>query len=378
MNKRAIAILGAIFILIVGTLGFIIWQQSGGEEEVQNTPQIVEQPPVEVPVEQPEDIEPEQPVGQASRLSDDAVISPILTFRGDGISYAVSTGQLYMTDYAIANGTVLLSNKKEVVVPPKAGIAKILWPAVGNSYMAELGSGLAKTWSFYNPNTGSYVDLPTQVKSLDWMPSGDKIMFVWVDQNNQAFLNLADPDTNNYQVLTDLYEPDNVIDIAPNGQTVLFYRTQTTDLTKNTINSVTSDGKTFKTVISDGYNTGVTWSPDSTKFLFTKIDSASRRPMLWYHNLSTGETKNLGMATINTKAVWTKDSQSVVIAVPKTGTAGQGITQDTVYKVTLATDIRQTYDPGIAVDVQDLLLSQDETVLFFRNASDNSLYYIPL
>ncbi|MEZ4179991.1 MAG: hypothetical protein R3B41_00520 [Candidatus Doudnabacteria bacterium] len=361
--------MGAIFLLIVGTLGFIIWQKSSSNDNAQtDTTPVVEQPQIEVPVEEP-DLEP-QPTG-ASKLTDDYTISPILTFRGDGLSYAVRSGQLYITDYSISNNTVLLSNKREVTVPPKSGISKILWPLVGNSYMVEFGEGLSKTWSFYNPDSGLYVDLPSQVKSVDWMPTGDKIMFTWVDGEGNTTLNLADPDTNNYQILTDLYEPDNVIHISPNGQNILFYRTQTANPNLNKINSVTPDGKTFSSVITDGYNTGVTWSPDSNKFLFTKLDPTTRQNTLWVKNLVTGELKSLGLNTSNVKAVWTKDSQSVIAAAQDL-TAGQ----ETIYKVDVVTNQRTEFSPGVTISAVDMVLSQNEDVLFFRNSTDNALYYI--
>lgn len=376
MNKRAIAILGAIFILIVGTLGFIIYKRSQTSEPETTTPEVVEQPIVETPTD-PVDEQPEEQSGRAVKLTDDMVVTPVLFFQGNGITYFNKQGQLFKTNLDVSENTVLLSNKQEVVVPAKASMSRIMWPLVGNSYIAEFGSGLTKSWSFYNPDIGAYVDLPAQVKSIDWMPSGNKVMFVWVD-NGKATLNLANADTTAYQTLTDFYEPDNVISIAPDGQKVLFYRTQTSDMTKNTINSVTVDGKTFATVVKDGYNTGVQWSPDSKKFLFTRYDSSTQKYNLWYSDISSGEIRNLGVATSQTKAVWAKDSQSIMVAVPTSGIAGQGITQDTIYKIDVVSNSRQEFAPGITVDAQELFLNLDGTVLFFRNAQDNALYYMML
>lgn len=376
MNKRAIIILGAIFILIVGTLGFLIYSRSkSNDEPAVNTntevPPVVEETP---PVEE----EPEPPSGLAVRLTDDAVLSPILFYTGTGISYFNNLGQLFQTDLEVKDSTALLSNKRELSIALKSGISRIIWPRAGNSFIAQTGSLSNPTWSYYNSVEAAYYDMPPQVYSLDWMPSGDKIIFVWVDANGQATLNISNPDTTEYQMLTDLYEPDNVISVSPDGANILFYRTQTIDQSKNTINMVSIDGKNFTSIVKDGYNTGVLWSPDSRKFLFTKRDGGTQKFGLWVADITTGEVRNLGVYTSQTKALWSKDGSAVYAGVPVTGVAGQGLTQDSIVKITVSTAQTQEFDPGIAVDAQELLLSNDETVLFFRNAQDNALYYIPV
>lgn len=375
MNKRAIAILGAIFILIIGTLGFLIYQRSRNNIETPTTPivPVAEEPTV--PEEPAPPAEPE-PTGRAVKLSDDAIVSPILFYQGNGISYFSNTGQLFQTDLQITDSSVLLSNKRELSIALKSGINRILWPQAGNSFIAELG-GTQKTWSYYNSDQGNYVDIPSKVYSLDWMPSGDKIMYVWVD-NGKAELSIANPDTTAHQTLTDFYALDNTIDVSPDGRNILFYRNQTSDLAKNTINLVTSDGKSFRGIVNEGYNRGVLWSPDSKRFLFTKRNPSTSKFELWMGDISTGEIRSLGLTTSEQKAVWTKDGQTVYIAVPTTGTAGQGLTQDTIYRFSVSTFDKTEIQPGVAVDAQELFLSSSENVLFFRNAQDNALYYMNL
>lgn len=382
MNKRAIAILGAIFILIVGTLGFLIYSRSKSNSNTNtqanvniNTP-VVESPPVNDNANT--NTPPTAPAAAAVRLSDtaDQVISPILFFQGNGISYFNPEGHLFQTDLQITNGSALLSNKRELSIALKPNISKVLWPVVGNNFIAQFDSGSKSSWSVYQSEKADYVDIPSQVYSIDWMPTGDKIMYVWVDANGKATLNISNPDTSNYQTLTDLYDSDTIINVSPDGKNVLFYRAQTTDNTKNVINMVSADGKTFTGIVKDGYNTGVLWSPDSKKFLFTKRDNSNQKFGLWVADITTGEIKNLALYTSQTKAVWSKDSQFVYAGVPTTGTVGQGLTQDNIEKITIATAQSQVFTTGVAVDAQNLFLSTDESVLFFKNAQDNALYYI--
>jgi hypothetical protein len=379
MNKKAIAILGGIFILIVGTLGVIIYLRSNSDSDVDAVVIVdpAETTVEEEPIDFPEFEEPEpapDPADSATKLTDEPVITPALFFQGNGIAYFNTSGQLFRTDMTISDGTVLLSNKTEVVVPPKSDISKVLWPLVGNSYIAESGIGMAKSWNHYNPETGQYVPLPSAVKSVSWMPTGTQIMFVWVDGNGKATLNLGNPDTTGYQTLTEFWDNDVQISVSPDGKYVGFYRTQTADMNKNGIYTVTADGQSWGDVVIDGYNRGMLWSPDSSKMLFTKLDPATQKFTLWYADFVNKQVRSLGVTTSETKAVWTKDSQNIVVAVPTSGTVGQGATSDTFYRMNVATGSREEFSPGSGVDGQELFLSMDETIVFFRNAQDGALY----
>lgn len=382
MNKKAIAILGGIFILIVATLGVIIYLRSNSSSDseviVEDPTPTNQEPSIDFPeFEEPEPA-PTPSSGQATKLSDEPVITPALFFQGNGIAYFNRNGQLFRTEMSVSSGTVLLSNKTELTVPPKSGISRILWPPVGNSYITESGLGLAKQWSYYNPESGQYIDLPSQVKSLSWMPAGNKIVFIWVDANGAASLNIANPDTSNYQTLSGGFDNDIVVNVSPDGQTVAFYRSQSTNQAENGIFTVTADGKNWGTVTREGYNRGVLWSPDSHKLLYTKKDPTTQKYNLWYADLTSGQNRNLGVVTSETKAVWTKDSQNIIVAVPTSGIAGEGITSDTFYKINVASATQTQYSPGSGIDGQELFLSLDEQMLFFRNAQDGYLYYLPL
>ncbi len=378
MNKKAIAILGAIFLLIIGTLGYLIFRRSQ-ESEPETDIVVVTEP------------EPEsgsssgsttptggsQSSGRAVKLSDDQVITPVLFFKGTGISYFNRQGQLFQTDLQTSGSTVLLSNKRELAIALKTNISRVLWPTLGNNFIAEFNTAGKKAWSLYDSSKAAYVDIPAQVYSLDWMPGGDKIMFVWVDANNKATLNISNADTSGYQTLTDFYEPDNVISVAPDGKNILFYRVQTADQTTNTINMVSADGKTFRSMVKDGYNKGVKWSPDSTKFVFNKRDTSGKLG-LWIANVNSGEVRSLGVNTSVGKIVWTKDSVSIYAAVPTKGIADESLTEDSIFKIDTTSLDKQEINPGSGIDGQDLFMNLTEDTLFFRNNQNQALYYLLL
>jgi hypothetical protein len=380
MNKKAIAILGAIFLLIVLALGLLIYLRSRNSNTNTNNQNLPANQPVVVPDNTPTNTntEPTQPVvSKAEKLTDGDVVSPALYFNGQGISYFNQQGQLFTTDLQISGGKALLSNKRELTIPLKSNISNIYWAPTGQNFIAEfLGSSKA-SWSYYDGTKGAYVDLPAQVQSLDWLGTTGQILFVWQDDAGKAFLNSGNPDTSGYKVLTDLFEADNKIAISPDGRSVLFYRFNNSG-TQNAINFVSPDGVGFKTVVKDGYNFGVKWAPDSNKFLFTKRDPSSQRYALWVGNLLTGEVKSLNVETTLEKTTWSRDSQSVYAAVPIKGTPGQGLTEDMLYTINVATTQQKKYDLGAPADVRNIFSDQTETIVFFKNYQDQLLYYFNL
>src|SRR3989338_7870768 len=105
MNKKAITILGAIFLLIVGTIGFLIYQKrSKGTNTpppatvsptpppaVEPTPSPTEEPtpiPTDEPIPTPTE-EPAPPVSNSGvvKLTDSEVLSHVLFYQGNGEAF---------------------------------------------------------------------------------------------------------------------------------------------------------------------------------------------------------------------------------------------------------------------------------------------------
>lgn len=383
LNRKAIAILGAIFLLIIGTLGFLIYQKRSASTATQtpasvatstpdtSTPPATDQTPATDTTPTPDVL------GGAAKLSDDLVVSPVLFFQGNGITYFTGTGQLFQTDLQNSAGKVSLSNKRELTIALKSGISKILWPSTGNNFIAQIQNGSKNTWSFYDSDKGAYVDLPSQVTSLSWMPGGQKIAYVWLDSKGKSTINIANGDLSGYQTLNDMWENDDQISVSPDGQNILYYETQNNGL-KNPINLVTADGKVFRTIVADGFNQGVLWSPDSRKFVFGRRDPATQKFQLWLADITSGEVKNLGVSGSSDKALWSQDSQSLFAAVPAGSSASGGLSQDKLVKISVSTGASTGYDLKVAADARDMFLNSAGDTLFFKNYQDGGLYYISL
>jgi hypothetical protein len=381
MNKKAIIILGAIFLLIVGTLGFLIYSKYA----VTKAPVVTLPLPTASSSPSTTNLASTTPVSGTSpavvKLSDDQVVSPALFFNGQGISYFDNSGNLYQASLQSTNGQLQLADKKQLTIPTKSGITKILWPAKGNDFIAEFTNPAGQTsYSYFNSTTETYKDLPPQVQAVDWMPSGSQIMYIWWD-GSKGSLQIAKPDATNFQNLAAIYKNDNEIHISPDGSQMLMFETNNPS-TNNPINSVTADGKIWKTLVATGQNYGVLWSPDGQKFLFGKKDLNTQAYQLWMYNLTSGEVVNLGLVTTSSKAVWGSDSNTIYAAVPSLPVAAGNatLTIDTFFSINATTLAKQQLNSGIStpIDAVDLLLNSTGDKLIFKNAQDGGLYYLNL
>jgi hypothetical protein len=382
VNKKAIAILGAIFLLIVGTLGFLIYQRrqaaSPAPTTIPESPTGEEFSDTDSQNQNPEtNANPAASNSGALRLTNELVISPILYYQGDGITYINELGHLVKNELRVSSGNLVLENPKEVTIPRKLQITRILWPETGNNFITEYRSEGQRRWSLYNGETNTYTDLPANITSLAWMPSSDKIIYIWLDAGGTSTLNIAAPDNSSYQTIADIYENDDEISVSPDGQSVLFYRRDSQGIT-NAINVTTPDGKLFKSLVKQGYNYGVLWSPNSRKFLYGKRDPQTQQYDLYVYDLISGDTESVGVASTVEKARWDLDSQNIYVAVPIQGSSGSGLTEDTFYKINLVTGVKTEFKPEVSVDGQDLFLSLTGDKLFFKNEQDGNLYYLDI
>ncbi len=394
MNKKAIAILGAIFILIIGILGVLIFSKySGGKSKdnvlVDNQNQSPDQNLTgQNPNEGQNSADNSGGKGTAGsaladsrfvKLLDESVISPVLFFNGRGITYFDSNGRLFQADLVDNSGKVELLKKRELQIPLKTGITKILWPSQGDNFIAETVKGSTKGMSYYNGSLGVYADLPGQITSLDWTPGGDKIMYVWLEGDNST-LNISDSDSTNWQKVTDIWNSDNLINISPDGQSILFYRGRNIGEV-NKINMVTVDGKVWNTPVKDGYNFGVLWSPDSKKFLYGKRSLGASGFELWVYDLTTSETKSLGVISSVEKVVWDTDSRTVYVAGRQAPTGfGQEVDSPEVfYKIdTVLSSVQEFVPKNQVFNAKNLFLSSSSNQLFFTDENAGGLYYLDL
>ena len=404
MNKKALVILGAIFLLIVGTLGFLIYSRYSKKSD--EPPQEVVLPgnpednttPIDpvTPVDEiPNSTTTQQQVEKFTKLTQaEKVLSPILFFYGNGVTYFDDQGKLNKADFeTLANGGLGFTRNRNIDIQRKNNLEKILWPKNGDDFIAVLqpDSGSSK-YSYFNFSTGNFTDLPAQVKQLEWLPSGDKVIYIWTDKdssgNTKSTLNIANPDTSGYTEIAELWETDNMLSLSPDGLNLVLFRAGSSSAI-NKLLMVSTDGKVWKDLSKEGYNYGVLWSPDSQKILFSKRERNGRNFQLWYYDLYDGQVKNLGVYGAPQKAVWGSDSRTIYYASPTSSSevidpenldaSGRLFTTDSFYKLDTSSMEKKEFVPeNISLDGRDLFLNVSEDKLFFKNAQDGGLYYLDL
>ncbi|MBL8030496.1 MAG: PD40 domain-containing protein [Candidatus Doudnabacteria bacterium] len=387
MNKKAIAILGGIFILIIGTLGILIYSRSSStqnpdteqsvvENNTENSSQNTEPNPTTTPVTTQDKIH---------KLTDDQVISPVLTFEGDGVAYFTKQGLLYRASFVGGSNPLQIGEKKQLAIEQKTNLNKVIWPPNTQDFMLEYLNGAKKTYEFYNNEQGKFSLLPQEVYSLSYLPTGNKIYYVWSSQNGNDTVNVSDPNTENYKTLGEIWDKNAMVYVSPDGMNVAYYKDPATvSGAVNPLVLTDTEGKTWKK-ISGGFVKGILWSPDGKKLLFSKQDPSTQKFQLWIYDLYTEDVRNLGLDTTPDKAVWALDNQTIYAAVPFTQTAqNSGLTLDTFYKLSLQTLQATQYQSGDKqIDGEDLFLNHTQNnptadKLFFRNGQDGGLYYLDL
>ncbi len=382
MNKKAIAILGAIFILIVGTLGFLIYSKTGGSKTPSNPAPTPTPTPITDLTPTPT---PTTTSGNSSakvyKLTDDQVVSPALTFDGSGVAYFTKQGLLFRATFTSGSGNLQIGDKKQLAIEQKAGVSSVIWPLNTQDFMLVYDNAGKKSYEFYNNTTGQFSKLAPQVYSLGFLPMGDKIFYIWSNQTGHDTVNLSAPDLSNYKTLSDIWDKNAIVYVSPDGQNVAYH--QDPNQVSGVINPLMltdTEGKTWHKV-TEGFVSGALWSPDGKKLLFSKKDPTTQVFQLWYYDLYSGEIKNLGLNTMPSKAVWSFDNQSIYVATPLNLSPAStgGLTVDDFWRINLSTSEKKHYQViENQYDGEDLFLSKDSSKLFFRNGQDGGLYYLDL
>lgn len=385
MNKKAITILGAIFLLIVGTLGVLIYQRRSSTVTTPPPPPVTVTPtptPTPTPDPTPPPVDPNPtptptptppPGGQGSlsvlKVTDDEVISPVLFYQGNGIAYFNSQGQLFQADLDSTSGQIKLTNKRELAVPPKGGVRKVVWPAAGNNYLVQTQNNFgADVWSVYASDKGAYIDLPAQITAVNWMPDGEQLLYFWLE-DGKTNLNISPVDLSTWQTITDIWENDNDLSISPDGKTILFWRKGNSG-SSNAINLMTPDGKLFRSVVKEGFNQGGTWSPDSKKFAFNR-KGPNGQLQLWVGNLFTGEVQNMNVEAAVAEIMWGQDSKTLYVP-----SVANGVAQ--LVRIDVPTAASQVISTDTAVSPTELFMTASGREIFFKDKQGLGLYYVDI
>jgi len=337
MNKRLIIII-LIAILILSTIAGLLYMA------VQK-----QQKPVETSSGQL----------QMKMLLDEAIVSPVASFDNNAIWYFNKEGRLFRVNTDGSN----LSEFPLPKITPEELVKNVIWPKLGSDFIAITASGAKK---YFDSIQKVYVSLPGNIKYLDWMPDGKRIVYLWQTQDGKKQqIVLSNADSSGYKAIGDVFWSDLAIKLSPDGTQALMWRGETQDVNK--IYSIDLLTGKITTLVEKGKNIGAYWiSP--TKFLFA--DKNDVFPRLSMFDTATKQITDLKVNTNLDKTTADRDGKNLYLAVPKKDNSS-----DIFMKINLENNQSETYfEPAAGVKASNLLFIGDS--LYFTNSADGKYYTI--
>lgn len=312
-----------------------------------------------------------------SALSSQAVIGPFLNSQKQLIAYYATDGTVWQ---------IGLDGKGETKTEatPVAGLQNVTWSPTGSQTLSKTRDGYFE----YDHSKSSGKKLQAGMDLAVWSNEGNKIIYKYFDsQAKKRSLNVADPDGGNWKQIADI--PFQKISIAPVPQSSLIsFWELPAAATQSALQTVGSLGGEVKTIFTGKYGADYLWSPDGKKAAVSFLAAQNKTQLNLGIVTLEGDYQDLGIPTLVSKAVWSKDAKTLFYAlagaIPEGATmpddyAGQKfISTDTFWKVDVTTGQKsRIVEPENITgdyDASQLMLSPKEDALFFVNRKDGKLY----
>jgi len=319
-------------------------------------------------------------------ISTKPILSPILSANGIFINYfSKTTGKLYQINL---DG----SNKKKLSDKTFSGLSQAFWSPDRSKAILKIQNA-SSPFIYFNLEEKTSQPIKKNLDSLAWNATSNKIFYKFFNsQSHIRSLSISNPDTSYWKKLSEIKYRNLSIAQVPQAGMVSFWNTGDA-YKQTTLKTISLIGEDAKTIFQNKFGADYLWSPSGNKILISHSDSkGGYKTELAIINYKGGEYTNLNIPTFVSKCIWSKDSQSIYYALPG-GIPDNSVlpndyknqkfnTADTFWKINLKTgkksrlvdlsDIQKKYDAS------QMFLSQDESILFFVNRTDNKLYRITL
>jgi hypothetical protein len=348
--------------------------ENGNKEEPKN------------PVENP--LLPKNNSSKIKQISDEAVVSPVLSPSGNTIKYySKQTGKVYQIDL---EG----ENKKTISEKEVANITGAAWsPDQTKSIVKKLKPDGLFDFVFYNYLENNEVPLKPNVDEVSWEKNGIKIFYKYYDsKTKKRALYISTPTGDEPKELSEISYKDISIAQIPKTGIVSFWN-QGDANTQTSFESIPVIGGEKKSIYQDKFGADYLWDSDGNNALVSHVDEKGGKKMtIALINSSGGEYRNLFIPTFASKCLWSKNNKILYYALPG-NIPDQTVlpndyreerfrTTDTFWKMDLAKgDRARIVEPENIYDKFDatnLFLDDSETSLFFVNKADGKLYKINL
>lgn len=309
-------------------------------------------------------------------LTQESVLGAVLT-KENKIFYVAWDGSIKQI---AADGTGL----ENIGSLPQENIGEIIMSSTGNGLVVKqvLPSGTNR-FVLFDVENKSLKSLPQNLETASFDPDGKQLVMSLSEKGASRLVtaNIKDLKT---QSLTTTKIPDLVLDWQK-GFVAL--KTKSSGLAYGLLYTLDVKTKKIQRLLGNIYGLTAKISPSNKKILYSETNSDGGNLTLKVLNLTKQTEQNLGVFSLPEKCVWAQDDRTLYCNDINTEDSFVmpddyykrkiGLANNDILKINLDTGESQKVISG-GFDAVNLLLSPDNTYLFFINKIDGRLYRLTL
>jgi len=313
---------------------------------------------------------PSQKTSAPTKVSSDTINLPFLPPSGKLFYYSPKERTLKKINLATGQPEFISS----LPIPPNKYVSDIIWsPDEKSLFIKTTGSDTGTTFYLYNLAQKKLSPLNSHIISLVWLSKGDKIVYQYLDEeNNINQLNLSAPDGSDQQLILSFPQLVEFFLLRGLSEQEILAAEEPSDISETKIYRINLLAKT-QTLLSQLPTSSSGYIVRGNNLFYIFSSSPGQQFALVKYNLLSGQKSALEMDVPSISRVAINEEGTLVV-VAKQEIAGK-IKSFVFYKI----DSKKNQKSRIEftsqqpfTDVENLMLSPDEKTLYF--ISENILY----
>lgn len=309
-------------------------------------------------------------------------MAPTVAEDGKTIEYYLKdSGYVYQSNF---DGTGL----KSISSTKLNGLAQVIWSPDNKKVISIYEDSKKYVYDYQTKKANLLTD---GVQGVCFSPDSQKIAYQF--QSTDGLTNnvsLANFDGTNWRSIFQTRLDKLIIEWPAPSK--IYVRNQASSKNPGSLFAISPDSGNFSKVLADLPGLSVVWSQNGQKMLYQTSDQNGKNLKLYSANADGSNAKELPVATMTEKCVWSRDNQNVFCAVPQNLSqnavwpddylAGKVLVTDDFYLIDISGQnpaqkiVAANSDQSF--DAQNLILSSAEDYLFFINQKNGLLYSINL
>ncbi|MBU4142396.1 hypothetical protein KJ590_00140 [Patescibacteria group bacterium] len=317
-------------------------------------------------------------------ISQEPVLAPTIGEDGQTVKYYTrSNGHVWESDFVGAN-------LKKLSAVTLNGLIKAIWSPDKTKVIGWFSDNNKIKKYFYDYAKNQSSLLAEKMGWVTFSPDSKHIAYLFVDAaTGQNDVSVANPDGSNWKNIFKT-RLDNLIVAWPSAAKISLGQ-PASGLAQSILYSLNPDSGDFSKILSDIFGLSVKWSPKADKILYSSTSDRGQNPKLALADATGANGKDLKLAGLADKCVWSKDDRTIFCALPQELSPnavwpddyykGLVILADDFYKINLETDEKIKLlgsTSQFSYDAQELFLSPKEDYLFFVNRRDGLLWSLKI